>query len=93
MGALEEMYPDKVDDFAEDWYRFRGMLDEDEREAWDLLVDRAKNRPYPGHCQLAAVDDDPKWPIAFTMLVTQQAEIGRLRKQVHDLEERLAAER
>lgn len=93
MAAFEEMYPDHVEAFDEEWYRFRGMLPEDEQEAWDVLVERAKNRPYPGECQLSAGgEDDPKWPIVLTMLVTQQAEIGRLREHVHDLEERLNAE-
>jgi hypothetical protein len=93
MAAFDErMFPDDVEDFAEDWYRFRGMLGEEETEAWDVLVERVENRPYPGHCHIEATHDDPKWPIVMTMLVTQQAEIGRLREQVHDLEERLAVE-
>jgi len=86
MAASKELFPDQVEDFEEEWYRFRGLLPQSEREQWDVLVERAKNRPYPGHCQLAAVDDDPKWPIVFTMLVTQQAEISRLREQLHELE-------
>jgi hypothetical protein len=92
MATSDELFPDQVDEFEDDWYRFRGLLPHSEREHWDVLVDRAKNRPYPGHCQLAAVDDDPKWPIVFTMLVTQQAEISRLREQLHELEQSQAAE-
>jgi len=87
--SRDEMFPDLVDEFDEEWYRFRGMLADSEKVSWDVLVERTKNRPYPGHCQLAAVDDDPKWPIVFTMLVTQQDEIGRLREEVQQLRERL----
>jgi hypothetical protein len=54
------MYPDQVEEFAEEWYRFHGLLPKSERDHWDVLVERAKNRPYPGHCQLAQVDNDPK---------------------------------
>jgi hypothetical protein len=90
MASTErDMYPDQVDEFAEEWYRFRGLLPKSERDHWDVLIERAKNRPYPGHCQLAQTDDDPKWPIIFTMLVTQQAEISRLRKELHDLKSEL----
>lgn len=92
MATINELFPDQVEAFEDDWYRFRGLLPRSEREHWDVLVDRAKNRHYAGHCQLAAIDDDPKWPIVFTMLVTQQAEISRLREQLHEVENGLAAE-
>lgn len=92
MATSDDLFPDEVEAFAEEWYRFRGLLPQSEREHWDVLVERAKNRPYPGHCQLAAVEDDPKWPIVFTMLVTQQAELSRLRETVRDLEAELAGE-
>lgn len=74
--ASKELFPDMVNSFATDWYAFEGMLDPDEREDWNVLVERVKNRPYPGACQLSE-GDDPKWSIVFTMLVTQQAEIRR----------------
>lgn len=87
MATGDELYPDIVEEFEDDWYRFRGMLPASEREHWDVLVERAKNRPYLGHCQMMAVDEE-KWPIVFTMLVTQQAEISRLREQLRDLEKK-----
>jgi hypothetical protein len=91
MATTDDLYPDEVETFAEEWYRFRGLLPKSEREHWDVLVDRARERPYPGHCQLAQVEDDPKWPIVFTMLVTQQAEISRLRAEVEAAQTEVAA--
>jgi len=85
----DQMFPDHIEDFEDEWYCFRGMLADSEQVSWDVLLERTKNRPYPGHCQLAAVDDDPKWPIVFTMLVTQQDEIGRLREEVQQLREQV----
>jgi len=84
-----EMFPDQIEDFEDEWYRFRGMLADSEQVSWDVLLERTKSRPYPSHCQLAAVDDDPKWPIVFTMLATQQDEIGRLREEVQQLREQV----
>lgn len=75
----DDLFPDEVQTFRREWQPFRGMLSPDEQAHWDVLVDRAENRPYPGHCQNA---DDPKWAIVFTMLVTQQAEISWLRAQI-----------
>jgi hypothetical protein len=76
-------YADQVEQFKEEWQPFRGLLTREERTHWDVLVDRAANRPYTGHCQRAA---DAKCPIVFSMLVTQQAEIARLRGQLDALE-------
>jgi len=84
-GTDDQLYPEFVEDFEENWYQFRGLLPPEEQENWDILVERAKQRPYAGHTQLASVED-AKWPIVFSMLVSQQAEIGRLRKQLHDLQ-------
>ena len=79
VSRSDDLFPNQVEQFREEWQPFRGLLSPDEQAHWDVLVDRAKNRPYAGHCQRSA---DPKWPIVFSMLVSQQAEIGRLRAQL-----------
>jgi hypothetical protein len=62
-----ELYPDQVKEFGEAWQPFRGLLSPDEQVHWDVLMERAENHPYPGHCQLGP-GDDSKSPIVFTML-------------------------
>lgn len=71
----DDLFPDEVQQFRREWKPFRALLTPDEQAHWNLLVDRAENRSYPGQCQNAS---DPKWSIVFTILVTQQASLGRI---------------
>ena len=79
MAQDPQLYHEQVAAFAEDWQPFRGLLEPDEQAHWDVLVDAALERPYPGHVQNAA---DPKWAIVFSMLVEQQQEIAKLRSEL-----------
>lgn len=87
MATPTKIYPDQVAEFEQNWQRFRWMLDDDEQAHWDVLLERVRRRPYPGQIQLDGTHDDPKWPMVFTMLVTQQAEIARLRERLADGED------
>ncbi|NIC00998.1 hypothetical protein [Halobacterium sp. R2-5] len=85
----DQLYPEFVEDFEENWHPFRGLLPPAEQENWDVLIERAKQRSYAGHAQLASAES-MKWPLVFTMLVSQQAEIGQLREQLHDFQSQQA---
>lgn len=79
-----QLYPDIVQAFEDDGYRFRGMLPASDHEHWDVLVKRAKTsvrRPLPA-------DDRRRSKVTNRLHDTRhpEAEISRLRQQLHAVE-------
>lgn len=83
MGRTAPTYRYLVDQIIAEWGPYRRALRSADRAVFDRMVNHAREFASAGS-NLA--DVDPTTPILLSILLTQEAEILRLRRAVEDLQ-------
>ena len=81
MGKTNPTYRDCVEEFVDDWSRFRRALIREEQPHWDSLIEQAHNHTHAGG---AVAPFEPKWGIVFSVLVAQEKRIAELETELDE---------
>ena len=80
MGKTMPTYRDCLEEFVNDWSRFRRTLIREEQPHWDSLIEQARNHAHAGG---AVASFEPKWGIVFSVLVAQEKRITILETELN----------
>jgi hypothetical protein len=83
LGRTVPTYRNILENLVNEWQGFRKALREEDREAFDRLMEKARM-----HASAASYEArvDPVESIFMSILLEQEKEIGELRKKIEELE-------
>jgi hypothetical protein len=81
MGKTRSTYRDQVDQFVDDWRQYRRALRRRHQPHWDEMMRGARRYADAGGQQNPR---DPKWTIAFSIMLEQQRQIAELQAELED---------